>query len=150
IHSADMGMEDILKVRGVPSDLRIKIDTTSLKAPRLQDDEHGLGQLIYIHRELIGVPSVLVIAPIGIYASKEVVVRGHLEFVLKGMLGEGGMVHLDVEFEIIQEVIFGQETKYGRCIKIILVFGRFHRLGFYEKSTFEALFSGIVLRHVQK
>src|SRR5690606_9858737 len=63
---------------------------------------------------------------------------------LEGMPSQRGVVHLQVEFEIIQEVVLPEETDYRCGIIIVLVLGWFAGLGFNEKRAFETLLARVI------
>ena len=73
IHTADMRVEDIFQVGAVPSCLGIEVYAATGKATCLENDQQAFGQFAQVHRELIGIPSVLVIAPVGIDAAQHII-----------------------------------------------------------------------------
>ncbi len=69
---------------------------------------------------------------------------------LEGVLGQGGVVDLDVELEVVHQVVFAQEGDDGGGVEVVLMLGGLHRLGLDEEGALEAVFTGIVPGHVQE
>ena len=61
-----MCYEDVLKVSGAPSGLCVEVRASAHVAASAQDYNHGLDEFIDVGRELVCVPSVLVVASVGI------------------------------------------------------------------------------------
>ncbi|MCY1376652.1 hypothetical protein D9M69_641610 [compost metagenome] len=91
-----MCIKKILLICRISSYFGIKVNTSALETAGLQDDQHRFCQLIDIVRKLIGVPAVLVISAVGINRAQHSRVNGHLKLMLKGVSGQGGVVHLQV------------------------------------------------------
>src|SRR3954471_12939394 len=66
------------------------------------------------------------------------------------MPGKCSMVYFNIDLEIFQQVILAKEANYSFAIKIILVFGRFCRLGLNKEIPFEAIFSCIIFCRMKK
>src|SRR5690606_25410014 len=96
VHASDMGMKQILRVGGVPSQLGIKIHASIPQAPTTKDDQEGFCQFLKVDGKLVCIPTVLIISPVGIDTSKQSRINGHLKLVLKGMSCQRRMVHLQV------------------------------------------------------
>ena len=62
------------------------------------------------------------------------------------MAGEDGVVLLDVELDVVEEVVALQEAVAGGDVEIVLVLGRLLRLGLDQDRAFEANFV-LVLDH---
>src|SRR6516225_70741 len=118
-----MCMKNVLQVGGIPSCLGIKIYSTPAKSACLKYDKHGLHQVIEVNGELIGIPAVLGITPVGINASQQAGVRGYLQFVLEGMAGKSGVIHFYVQFEILIQPVMTKKSNHRGSGVIILVLG---------------------------
>src|SRR5699024_11629587 len=86
-----MCIEKIFQVGGIPADFSIKVDTARFKASVLQHNQHRLGNFKNIRGKLVGIPSVLIIAPVGIDAAQHIGIGGYLKFMFKGVLGQDGI-----------------------------------------------------------
>src|SRR5699024_5636466 len=123
IHTTNMGMEKIFKIRRITPYLSIKVNSSGIKASMFEDNKHSLGDFKNICRKLIGIPPILIIAPVGINAAEHIRIGGYLQFMLKRMFGKDSMVHFNIDFKIILQAEFIQETDNCSRIKIILMFG---------------------------
>src|SRR5258708_5328912 len=145
-----MGHKNIFKVRGVPSRFCIEVYATACKTTSFENYQQAFYQFVEVNRELVCVPAILVIAPVGIHAAQHSCIDSYLQFMLKCMTGQCGVVYFYVELEIFIEAVVAQETYYSSAIIIVLMFGRLARLGLNKKYTFEPLFAGIVPSHGNK
>ena len=76
--------------------------------------------------------------------TEEAVVNGHGELVLEGVAGEGGVVHFDIDLEVLVKTVGAEETDHGLGVDVVLVLGGLHRLGLDEEGALEALGAGVV------
>ena len=60
------------------------------------------------------------------------------------MTGQRSMIHLDIHFEVLIQIMSFQEANDGFGIHVILMFGGFHRFGLNQECTGEAFAAGIV------
>ena len=97
-----------------------------------------------VDRELIGIPSVLIVSAVGINGAQHAVVDRHCQFMLEGMSGQRSMVDFDVHLEILVQTVCLQKADNRFGIHVILVLGGFHRLGFNEEGTGKSFAAGIV------
>ena len=149
VHSGHMGDEDILKIGGVAARLGVEVGAAVLEASAADDFHHGLRQLVVVDGELVCVPSVLLVAAIGVDAAQHAGIHGAGQFVLEGVSGQSGVVHLDVHLEVLVQAVSAQEADNGLCVNIVLVLGGLHGLRFYEEGALEAFCSGIVAGSAQ-
>jgi hypothetical protein len=56
----------------------------------------------------------------------------------EGMAGQCGVIGLDIDLHLAHEVVSLQETIDGRHVMVVLVLGRFHRLGLDQDRALEA------------
>ena len=62
-------------------------------------------------RELVGVPTVLGIAAVGVDAAEDAVVDGVRDLVVERVAGQGGVVDLDVDLVFVRKAVTGQEAR---------------------------------------
>ena len=122
----------------------IEIDASCPESSCLKYNKHGFGCLIDIGRELIRIPSVLVISLVGIYASYHIIAGCNLEIVGKGVACQCRMVYFNIQLEVLVETIVLQEADNRCCIVIVLVLGGFHRLRFNEEGSRKALLPSVI------
>ena len=139
-----MGDEDILEVGRVAARLSVEVRTAIGESAIADDLQHGLGHLILVDGELVGIPSVLIIATVSINRTEHAVVHCYAELVLERVASEGSVVHLDIELEVLIEMMGAEEAHYGLCIYVILMLGGLHRFGLDEERALEALLAAIV------
>ena len=60
------------------------------------------------------------------------------------MTGQRSMIHFDIHFEVLIQIMSFQEADDGFGVYIILMFGGFHRFGLDQECTGEAFAAGIV------
>ena len=110
VHRADVGDEDVLRVGGRAAELGVEVGAAVLEAAVADDLDHGLGEIVRVHRELVGIPAVLGVTAVGVDGAEEAVVDRHGELVLEGVAGEGGVVHLDVHLEVLVQAVGAEVT----------------------------------------
>src|SRR5665647_642777 len=96
-----MGNEKIFRVSGVASHVCVKIDASCSEPAGLQNNKHSFSDLIDVRWELIGIPAILIVAPVGIYAAEHSGVCGRLQVVLERMSRKGCMVDLHIQLEVL-------------------------------------------------
>src|SRR5690349_6692564 len=102
IHTTDVRIEKILHVGRVPPEFSVEINTAACKAPSFQNDQHRFCKLVDIIRELVSIPSVLIVTAVCIHASQYACVCRYLQFVRESMTGECSVVYFEVDLEIVQ------------------------------------------------
>src|SRR5690606_23285961 len=55
-----------------------------------------------------------------------------------------GVVCLNVQLEVFVQTVVSQKANHRRTIKIILVLGGLHRLGFNEERSLEAVLASVI------
>ena len=121
-----------------------------VKPPIFEDDEHALRGEIDVGRELVGVPAEQQVARVGVDRAERSGGGGDFQLVLHRVAGERGVVGLEVELEVLEEVVLAQEVQAGRGVGIVLVLGRFLRLGLDVELAGEADLLCVVDGHVQE
>ena len=109
-----------------------------------------MGGQIEIGRELVGVPTDVGGAHVRVDAAERAGFVGDGELVLHRVAGEGGVVGLDVELEVLQQVVFAEEVEAGGGVRIVLVGGRLLWLGLNVELAGEADFLFIIHGHVEE
>src|SRR5690625_7602492 len=71
----------------------------------IQHNHHRFNRIIQIGGEIIGIPSILMIPPVGIVAAQVSRFGGYHQIVCKRVAGECGVVGFDIEFEIIPQIL---------------------------------------------
>ena len=64
----------------------------------------AFGKFIQIHWELVGIPAILIIAPVGINTAEHTRICSYLQFMLESMSGQCCMVHFDIYFKIFIQI----------------------------------------------
>lgn len=149
IHARDVGDEEVLGIRGIAARLGVEVRAAALQAPAAQDHQHGLNQFVEVDRELIRIPTILVVASVGVDRAEHPGVDGALQFVFERMAGQRGVVHLDVDLEVLVQPVSAQEADYRLCIDVILVLHRLHGFRLDKERSLETLRTGVVARHAQ-
>ena len=86
---------------------------------------------------MIGIPAQQIVAAIDIERAQDSQRLGERDLVLERVAGENGVVLLDVELDVFQQVVALQETVAGGDVKIVLVLGRLFRLGLDQDRSVE-------------
>src|SRR5690606_20158677 len=95
-------------------------------------------------RELVSIPSVLVVSTVSIDRTKHASIRSYLQFMLESMASKGCMVYLNVDFKVIQQIVLPQETDYCIRIEVVMVLSQHCRLRLHEYGSSEAMLASIV------
>ena len=90
-------------------------------SPPGEDDHHRLGEFVQVNGELVGIPPVLVITPVGINRTQHAHVGGALQFVFERVPGQGRVVHLDVNFEVLVQPVGPEEAGNRLHVEVVLV-----------------------------
>ncbi len=88
-------------------------------------------------RELVGVPTVLRVAAIGVDAAEHPVGGGVGDLVMEAVTRQRGVVRLDVGPVFAVESVAHEEAVDRRHVVVVLVLGRLHRLRFDEQLAGE-------------
>jgi len=109
-----------------------------------------VGGQVDIGGELVGVPADVGRAHIRVDAAECASLESDGEFVLHGVASEGGVVGLDVELEVFQQVILAEEIETRGGVGIVLVSGGFLGLWLDVELAGEADFLFVIHRHVEE
>ena len=69
---------------------------------------------------------------------------------LEGVTGQGRVVDLDVQGEILVQTVMAQKPDDGLGVHIVLMLSGFHRFRLNQERTFEALLATIIASHSQQ
>src|SRR3954468_4584581 len=105
-----MGMDQVERIDRLPSDLGVEVETAGRKAAGFQHLVKREGKLRHIHRELVGIPAEQIVAAVDIERAQDSQRLGERDLVLERMAGEDGVVLLDVELDVVQEVVTLEES----------------------------------------
>ena len=103
-----------------------------------------------VRRELVGVPAEQLVAGVGVDRAQRACRAGDFQFVLHRVAGERGVVGLEVQLEVRQQVVFAQEVEAGRGVGVVLVLGRLLRLRLDVELALEADLLLVLDGHVQE
>src|SRR4051812_2035413 len=95
-----MCVEDIFQVSRITACFRIEVHTTAAESTCFQDYQHSFYHIVQVHRELIGIPAVLLVTTVCIDTTQEAIVGSYLQLVLEGMASQRCVVHFDVQFKV--------------------------------------------------
>lgn len=110
IHTADMSQEDIIQIGRVTACLGIEVRTSGSQAACFEDNQPSLCQFVDVNRELVRIPTILIITAVRIDAAQHTGIGGSLKLMFECMSGQCGMVHFDIDGKIFVEAIMAQET----------------------------------------
>ena len=63
---------------------------------------------------------------------------------LHGVASQGGVIGLEIQFEMIEQIVLAQKIQAGGRVAIVLVLGRFFGLGLDVELTFKANLLSVV------
>src|SRR3989344_1597455 len=122
IHASDMCQYDVFKVSRVSPRFGIKIYSSCFETTRFKDYQHCFCYFVYVIGKLVCIPTVLVVAPVGIDASQKSGISTNLQLMSEAVTGQNCMVDFNIEFEIFYKVILTQKPDDSSRVKVILVF----------------------------
>src|SRR5439155_16330612 len=131
-------MEEIGPAHALPPELRVEVEATRRESACGQDFVERERQLVDRIRELIGVPTVLVVAAVDVDAAEAAECDRARDFVMKAVTREGRVVRLEVEAVLTREIVTLKETDDGGGVVVVLVLRRLLRLGLDEERAGEA------------
>ena len=86
---------------------------------------------------MVGVPTVLWVASVGVDAAEDAVGNGVGNLVLEAVPGQGCVVDLDVDLVLVDEAIPVEEAVDGGAVVVVLMLGRFLGLGLQQQRASE-------------
>jgi hypothetical protein len=133
-----VGVEEVCRVEALATQLGVEIEAPGSEPSGLQDGIQRERDLLWLVRELVGVPAELGIAAVHVDAAEDPVGHGVRDLVRKAVSRERGVVHLDVELELVFESVLLEEGVHGRGVVIVLVLRGLVGLGFDQERPLES------------
>ena len=88
------------------------------------------------------------IAPVHVDGAEDAQINRAGNFVLKAVAGQRGMVGFDVDADFLFQPVLLQESEHGGHVEVVLVLGRFTRLGLEQDGSLEADLVFVIHHHV--
>ena len=129
VHAADVGVEQVDRLEALAADLGVEVDAAGREPAHVEDAEHALRGQVDVGGELVGVPAQQVVAGVGVDRAQGARADGDLQLVHHRVAGQRGVVGLDVQLEVRQQVVGPQEVQAGGGVGVVLVLGRLLGLG---------------------
>ena len=150
VHSADVGVEEVLDLETLATALRVEIETTGAESAHAQDAEHDLGGEVDVGGELIRVPADQLVAGVRVDRTEGIGGHGDLKLVHHRVAREGRVVRLDVQLQLAHESVLAEEVEASGRVGIILVSGGFARFRLDVEVALEADLLLVLHRHVEE
>jgi len=99
---------------------------------------------------LFGVPPIARIAAVDVDRAEDAVRPRYCDLMFEIQAGQGRMIDLDVDFDLLGEPIALQEREYRSHIMVVLMLGRLKRLGLDENGALEADLVFVLHHHGQE
>src|SRR5882724_7941207 len=114
-----MGMDQVERIDRLPPDLGVEVETAGGETATLQQFVKHQRKLGHIHRELIGIPAEQIVAAVDVERAQDAQGLCQRDLVLERMAGQNGVVLLDVEFDVVQQVVTPEEAIAGGDVEIV-------------------------------
>ena len=145
-----MPMEQVHLVEALAAHLGIEVIAAVLEPARLEDFIGGQGHLLDAVGELVGVPTVLRVAAVGVDAAEDPQRHGGGDLMMKTVPGQRRVVGLDVHFDFVFQAVLMQEAEHSGAVVIVLVLGRLLGLGLDQQVTRKADLVLVLHHHAHK
>ena len=99
---------------------------------------------------MIGVPAIAPVATVCIDGAEGFVDAAYFDFVGEVVTGQGGVVGLNVEFEMFFQFVLAQEGQHRGAIEVVLVLGGLAGFWFDEELPLKADLLGVIDGHVEE
>src|ERR1035437_6802372 len=119
VHAADVRVKQIYRLEAFAATLRVEVHTAGRQAAVFQNGEHRMGRQVNAGGELIRVPTEKLVAGVGVNRTQRIRRARHFKFMLHRMASERGVVRLNVEFEVREQIVFAQEIQARGGIRIV-------------------------------
>ena len=143
-------MEKVGSIDALATELGIEHEPAGCEASASKDLVYRQTQLIDRVWELVGIPTVLRIASIGIDRTEDAVVDCVRNLMFERVPRERRVVRLDIDLELIEEVVALEEPVHRCAVVVVLVLGGFLRLGLDEQRPGETNRVFVLSDHGQK
>src|SRR5437868_4264195 len=94
-------------------------------------------ELRHVHCELVGIPAEQIVAAVDVDGAKDAERLGKRDLVMERVAGKDGVVLLDVELDVFQEVVALEEAVARGDVEIVLMLGRLFGLGLDQDRSLE-------------
>jgi len=118
--------------------------------PLLDDDEHAQQGLPGVRGELVGVPAQVRLPRVAVDGAQHARGRRHAQIVLVVVAGQGGVVGLDVQLEVLVQPVRLQEAYDGLSVVVVLVRRGLPRLGLDAELRVHANLLLVLHGHLQE
>ena len=95
-------------------------------------------QVRRVHRKLIGVPAEQLVAAVDVERAEDAERLGEHDLVTERVAGEGSVILLDVELDVLGQAVALEEAVTGRDVEVVLMFGRLLGLRLEQNGALEA------------
>src|SRR5205823_4424590 len=120
VHAADVGVEEVHGLEALAPHLGVEVDAARRQAALTQDHEHALRRQVQVSRKLIRVPAQKQIAAVGVDGAEQALHRRVSQLMHHGVPGQGRVVRLNVQLEVIDQAVAAQEGNDVGGVEIIL------------------------------
>src|SRR6476660_1335821 len=103
VDAADVGVEQVVPVGALAAQLGVEVEAAGPEATALEDLVDRQGEVLDRVRELIRVPAVLRVAPVGVDRAEDPVRDRVGDLVMEGVAGKRRVVRLDVQAVLVLE-----------------------------------------------
>eukprot|EP01136_Pigoraptor_vietnamica_P010455 Opistho-1_new@48096 len=145
-----MPVQDVDRVHALAPHLGVEVEAAAADAAGAQDFVDCQREVFHAVGKLVGVPAVLRVAAVGVYAAENPERGGGRDLVLEAVSRQRGVVGLDVQLDVLFEVELPEEAIHGGTVEVVLVFGRLQRLGLDQQLPLEADLVLVVHHHLHE
>ena len=150
VHRADMTIEQIIFIGALTAHFGVKVQPAGRETTCFEDFIHHQGVLFDAVRELIGIPAELRVAAVCIHRTEQTERNGAGNFMVERVACKGSVVRLNVKLNLFLKAELFQKAIHGRCVIVILMFGRFLRFRLDEQRTAKTGFMFMLDHHLHK
>jgi hypothetical protein len=122
-----VAVEQIDRVDRLPAHLGIEVEAAGREAAAAEEVIERHREIGHVVRELVGVAAELRVTAVEVEAAEDAERQGGGDLVLEALSGQGRVVALDVDLELVLEPVVAQEAVQRRGVEVVLVLGRLAR-----------------------
>src|SRR5690606_14059304 len=101
VHPRDVAIKQVNFVEALPTHLGVEVEAAIPETAGLENLVVGQGHFFDTVGKLVGVPAVLLIAPVGVDAAEDSQRNRRCDFMVEAVAGEGGVIGLDIDLDFI-------------------------------------------------
>src|SRR5205814_3830428 len=105
VDACDVCMEQVGPAHALPAELRVEVEAAGRESARGEYFVERERELVDRVRELVGVPTVLVVAAVDVDAAESAERDSARHLVMEAVAGEGRVVRLEIEAVLIRETV---------------------------------------------